>query len=1165
MEKPTQQPIADAASPELPNGHNGLDRPDRSDGIAHHRAVKQLQSERTTPNLHLEDRQRLSPSGASAVGLAVTLNGPATPQPAQSIPEPPNDLVIAAHLGAIPGPLQQWERYQIQKLLGQGGMGTVFLARDRRLGRSVAIKWLRVPSAEAAERLQQEARAQARLDHSGICKVFEVGEFHGQPYIAMEYINGQPLNLAVRGKCLEQKVMLMRQIALAVHAAHCQGILHRDIKPANILVCTTEAESSDDGGIGLRPVLMDFGLARDALGPQRLTQTGVIMGTPHYMAPEQARGQARHLDRRADVYSLGAVLHELLAGKPPFDAENEVELLLSVLNQDPPSLRQIEASVPPDLEVIVLKCLQKEPAQRYESALALAEDLGRYLRGEPIVARPASTLYRLRRLAQRHRAWVAVAALLLISLSCFGLMTARARQERHVAAERAKEREQLAAQLGKTVTEMKLFLRVAYSLPPHDLRREQKLIRTRLEQLEQQLQRSDASLKGALEGVIGQGYLVLGDNASAVQYLERALAHGYEKRGVHLSLGQALGRRFEQQRDTLRRSAAEDQFKPQVEALRRQYVVRARQELQQGSDAEPGSADYIDALLHYYESDSPEALAKALAGARKVQEETPWFLEPFDLEVKIRIEQISAQLARGQLDDRQQVAEVQATLSRAIELARSYPNFYMSSVQFSLIMLKLALFSGGHPKDVESIYLAGIERGKVAVTLLPESGEAHDQLARLYSYWSYFNTLHNKDSGDALEQGLKVLALADKLPPERAEHYFVRGRLRDALSLRKWHDGASTLPELAEAIGDIRKASSLDPGNADYLNTLAVLLDSQAKWRQEHGGDSLALWKECIAAGERASALQPQQAILRANLASFRMELALDYLAHGIDPTAEISRARAELQAALAINPNVPTTRDAQLFLTSVELRQQLEAGQVITAQAAELIERHRKMTEQSPTVRTAWEARLQAGLLYGEALLRKGESPEPAITSGLADLQAAVRALPLPGVQADFGGKFLLLRARWLLRAGKSPLPVLTMFAALPKVTLGPQSEGKLASIELTRAQLLRLAASWQSSHGPKATAATAAATTAATPASATIDQGLAALDEADRLAGGLVARAQAERGALLALKAQALTDPSAKKQAAREATALLQAALHDSPPLTADYRSYLEAAAPL
>ncbi|HNI61174.1 MAG TPA: serine/threonine-protein kinase [Pseudomonadota bacterium] len=143
------------------------------------------------------------------------------------------ELLLVAPPGAIPDPLKQWERYDLVRPLGQGGMGTVFLAKDRKLGRAVALKFLRVPSIEAAERLLQEARAQARLDHNNICKVFEVGEFQGQPYIAMEYIDGQPLHQIYHRLSTEQKALLIQQIALAVQSAHSQGILHRDLKPAN--------------------------------------------------------------------------------------------------------------------------------------------------------------------------------------------------------------------------------------------------------------------------------------------------------------------------------------------------------------------------------------------------------------------------------------------------------------------------------------------------------------------------------------------------------------------------------------------------------------------------------------------------------------------------------------------------------------------------------------------------------------------------------------------------------------------------------------------------------------------------------------------------------------------------------------------------------------------
>jgi len=184
-------------------------------------------------------RTATPPTVEANVALAATLQGPVTPAALGTDRSTPADLALVALPGTVPTPLLGWDRYEILRPLGQGGMGTVFLARDRRLGRLVALKFLRLPSPDAAERMLQEARAQARLDHPGICKVFEVGEFHEQPYIAMEYIDGQPLHTALRRLPLERKIVLLHRIALAVHAAHSQGILHRDLKPAKV---TAEAE-----------------------------------------------------------------------------------------------------------------------------------------------------------------------------------------------------------------------------------------------------------------------------------------------------------------------------------------------------------------------------------------------------------------------------------------------------------------------------------------------------------------------------------------------------------------------------------------------------------------------------------------------------------------------------------------------------------------------------------------------------------------------------------------------------------------------------------------------------------------------------------------------------------------------------------------------------------
>jgi tetratricopeptide (TPR) repeat protein/predicted Ser/Thr protein kinase len=971
-------------------------------------------------------------------------------------------------------------RFRDLQLLGSGGMGTVYKAHDPTLGRFVALKLIQGNDTRFAARLLKEARAQARIEHDRVCRVYEAGIEQGRPFIAMQLIEGRTLDAVADELGLEEKLRLVREVADAIHAAHRVGLIHRDLKPSNVMV-----ERGEDGA--WRPWVMDFGLARETDAPG-VTVTGSVVGTPHFMSPEQARGDVT-LDRRTDVYSLGATLYALLSGKPPFSGGSSINILMRVLAEEAAPIGQHLPSLPADVQTIVMKCLEKEPAKRYDSARALADDLGRYLDGDPIAARRISPLERLVRRARKNKALfvtASVATLLVLGFAAYGLR-ARALAAREAA---------LAAEFARSVEEARWALRVAAMAPQHDIRPERARVTEALQRIRRRMAEAGSVAEGPGEFALGQGELALGNADAAVEHLRRAWGRGQQGPAVAYALGLATGkvyRRELQQADAIGNATLRDSRRREIQSTLRDPAVAY---LKQGAGVELAAPEYVEGLIALYERRDTEALDLAGRALRR----SPWLHEALVLEGDVYAKQSQAYHEKGDAEgSRDALAKAEAAYIRAAEIARSDPEVRDGLCQVGLQRVEWLVYTTtdvgpfytrgrsvceealqvdtdnaevhaklanlhrfyadqlvGRGKDPTAALDLATQEARAALKLAPDSRRAHGNLGATSRLRAEWQMSHGQDPSEALAQALASLTRAAELVPDAgAINDLANGHVARADFLQQ--QGQDPRPDLAQAVAGYKRALEVVPDFAFAHGNLGITLTKQARAEMDRGISARSTLEEAGKALDRTAELLHGSGMLHGALAdahSARAELAL---LENRDPSPDLAAARRENAAGFRGKDDT----DGWVQQGDIALlggRHALSAGEPVDPFVIEARRAYGRAAELDKAAAAPARSLARAELLEARGRLREKQDPSAALSAALAAAANAEHRQPDTAEGSAIVAEARRIEGEWRLGRGQDAAPGLRQGLKAADAALGRSPD--LPDALREKALLLRLMA---------------------------------------------------------------------------------------------------------
>ena len=780
------------------------------------------------------------------------------------------------------------DRLELKGVLGEGGMGQVHRAWDQGLERAVAVKFVRGMDPEEAEHLLLEARLQARVEHPHVVRVHEVGTLGGRPCIVMQLVEGGTLATLAPTLPIADRVRLLQQAAQGLHAAHLQGLVHRDVKPGNVLVAVPEEGP-------LCALVSDFGLARDEEGG--LTRSGLPAGTLDYMAPEVLLGLGP-VDFRVDVYGLGATTYALLSGHLPFrvtasrqelnatgmptDPEGGTDLLRRILEVDPEPLQ----GVPQDLRTIVAKAMEKAPVDRYASAEAFADDLGRFLKGESIRARPATGLDRLQKWSRRNptAARASVSAMLAIALGLgYGYWTTR----------RAARQSLEAAQLGALAESMEARVRMENLAPAHNLMPILNQVRSEAQSLKVR-----AASSGPAAFALGRAQELLGDWSASRTAYQQAWDQGYRSPSTAEALGLALIRVYDQDLRRARGTLAPEAYKARLAQLDHTLREPAQALLALGDPKgwrQAWAQAQLDMLVDDFES--------ARQHARSVRNNHPQQYEAWTLEGEIWIYEGGRRSQQNRLADATRALDAaEPVLEQALAWGRSdnRPRAAMASLHRQ--RATLLQMAGQDPQAETQAALHWIDQ---ALTLTPERPELLLQRAA-----ALHRQAMSPQGGDMLaraqlvEEALRLQERANTLRPESANILVTLADFWAGWSTLQISLGRETRSSVEKGLARLQEAARLAPEDPLVPHTEVILRNCEVTVLRAEGKDPEPAIRAGLAAAERALQLHVQSPV---NLQTWKIEaqieLGREAWKRGRDPRPDLMNAATAAEALLQQSP----------------------------------------------------------------------------------------------------------------------------------------------------------------------------------------------------------------------------------------------------------------------